>query len=142
MNYSKIGEFIAKERKAKNLTQAKLGELVFVSEKTISKWENGKGLPDTSTLPKLCEVLGVSLNELLIGEKIFVEDNTQKNNQLLLDMANELEHKNKIIWSSMWVLMLVSLTALFAGILISAFLIPEGVIYESQIRYRQTMHQS
>ena len=98
MDYNKIGNFIATERKAKKLTQAKLAEKVFVSEKTVSKWENGKGLPDTNSLPKLCEILGVSLNELLSGEKIIVENKYQKNEQLLLDMAKELERKNKTIY--------------------------------------------
>ena len=52
----------------------------------------------------------------------------QKNEQLLLDMAKELEKKNKLIWSSMWVIMGISITALLAGILIAAFLIPEGIL--------------
>ena len=54
MDYNKIGNFISTERKAKNLTQAKLAEKLFVSEKTVSKWENGNGIPDTNLLPKLC----------------------------------------------------------------------------------------
>lgn len=56
-----------------------------------------------------------------------MENNDQKNEQLLLDMAKELEKKNKTIWSSMWAIMIVSMTALFAGLFITAFLIPEGV---------------
>ena len=127
MDYNKIGNFIANERKAKKLTQAKLGELVFVSEKTISKWENGKGIPDTNSLPKLCEVFGVSLNELLCGEKMSKENNNQNNEQLLLNMAKEIGEKNKIIWTSMWVIMCVSLIALLTGLFITAFFIPEGV---------------
>lgn len=127
MNYNKIGEFILKERKAKKLTQAKLAEKLFVSEKTVSKWETGKGVPDTSTLTKLCEVFECSLNELLNGERIVEDNGNQKSEQLLLDMAHELENKNKIIWKSMWVIMIVSLIALFAGLFVAAFLIPEGV---------------
>ena len=126
MDCNKIGNFIANERKAKKLTQAKLAEKVFVSEKTVSKWENGKGLPDTTLLPKLCEILGISLNELLSGEKINI-DNNKKNEQLLLNMAKELERKNKIIWKSMWVIMIVSMVAMFAGIFLTAFLIPKGI---------------
>ena len=125
MDYNKIGKFIEEERKNKKLTQAKLAEKIFVSEKTISKWENGKGIPDTTLLPKLCEIFGVSLNELLSGERM--KNNEQKNEQLLLDMAKELERKNKIIWNSMWVIMIVSMVALFAGIFLCYFLIPEGV---------------
>ena len=89
MDYKKIGEFISLERKAKKLTQAKLAEKLFVSEKTISKWENGNGVPDTSILQKLCEIFGVSLNELLSGERVS-EDNKKQNDKVLLDMAKEL----------------------------------------------------
>ena len=127
MDYNKIGKFIFTERKMKNLTQAKLAEKLYVSEKTVSKWENGKGIPDTNLLPQLCKILDVSLNELLSGERIFLENTNQKNEKLLLDMSKELEKKNKIIWTSMWVIMIVSMIALFAGVLISALLIPEGV---------------
>ncbi len=126
MNYKKIGNFIANERKEKKLTQAKLAERVFVSEKTISKWENGNGIPDTNTLPKLCEVLGVSINELLSGERT-TEKNNDQNEKLVLCMAKELEQKNKIIWTNMWVIMSVSIIALLGGIFISSFLIPEGI---------------
>ena len=126
MDYNKIGNFIATERKAKNSTQAKLAEKLFVSEKTISKWENGKGIPDTNSLPKLCEILDVSLNELLTGERSS-DENKQQNDQLLLNMAKELEFKNKTIWSAMWVIMIVSMIALFTGLFLTAFLIPEGV---------------
>ena len=126
MDYKKIGAFIATERKSKKLTQAKLAEKIFVSEKTVSKWENGNGIPDTNSLLKLCEVFDVSLNELLCGGRV-VSENKSQNDKLLLDMAKELEQKNKIIWTSMWVIMITSMTALLAGIVISAFLIPEGV---------------
>ena len=126
MDYNKIGNFIATERKSKKLTQAKLAEKVFVSEKTVSKWEKGKGIPDTNTLPKLCEVLGVSLNELLNGERIIME-NKQQNEKLLLEMSKELEIKNKIIWKSMWIIMSVSLIALLTGLCVTAFLVPEGI---------------
>lgn len=126
MDYKKIGKFIMEERKAKKLTQAKLAEKLFVSEKTISKWENGNGIPDTNSLSKLSEVFSVSLNELLSGEKI-AQENKQQNEKLLLNMAKELEQKNKTIWQSMWVIMIVSITALLAGLFLTAFLIPKGI---------------
>lgn len=126
MNYNKIGEFIATERKSKKLTQAKLAEKIFVSEKTISKWENGKGIPDTNSLQKLCDVFGVTLNELLNGERI-IQENKQQNDNLLLSMAKELEQKNKVIWNAMWAIMIVSMVALFSGIFICYLFIPEGV---------------
>ena len=126
MDYNKIGDFIETERKAKKLTQTKLAEMIFVSEKTVSKWENGKGVPDTNSLLKLCEVFNLSLNELLSGERI-VPESKRQNENLLLEMAKELEQKNKTIWVSMWVIMIVSLIALFTGLFLIAFLMPEGV---------------
>ena len=126
MDYKKIGEFLASERKAKNLTQAKLAEKLFVSEKTISKWENGKGVPDTTVLPKLCEIFEISLHELLSGERCAME-NKQQNDNLLFNLTKELEMKNKTIWTSMWVIMSVSMIGFFAGVFLTAFLMPEGI---------------
>ena len=127
MNQIKIGKFIADCRKKVNLTQMQLAEKLGITDKAVSKWERGIAMPDTSIMLELCDILHISVNELLCGEKISMENNNQKNEQLLLDMAKELERKNKTIWSSMWVIMIVSMTALFAGILIAAFLIPEGI---------------
>ena len=127
MNQIKIGRFIAECRKKANLTQMQLAEKLGITDKAISKWERGIAMPDTSIMLELCDILGISVNELLSGEKINMENNNQNNEQLLLDMAKELEKKSKTIWSSMWAIMVVSMTALVAGIFIAAFLIPEGV---------------
>ena len=127
MDQLKIGKLIADCRKQKRLTQMQLAEKLGITDKAISKWERGITMPDTSLMLELCAILGISINELLSGEKNNMENDTQKNEQLLLDMAKELERKNKTIWSSMWAIMIVSITALFAGLLIAALLIPEGV---------------
>ena len=127
MNQVKIGKFIAECRKTKNMTQAELAEKLNITDRAISKWETGKGMPDSSIMLDLCNELKISVNELLSGEMISMENKNEKQEQLLLDMAKEVEKKNKIIWTSMWVIMGVSFTALFAGISISTFLIPEGV---------------
>ena len=127
MNQVKIGKFIAECRKNKNMTQAELAEKLNITDRAISKWETGKGMPDSSIMLDLCNELKISVNELLSGEMISMENKNEKKEQLLLDMAKEVEKKNKIIWTSMWVIMGVSFTALFAGISISTFLIPEGV---------------
>ena len=126
MDQLKIGKFIAECRKTKNLTQMQLAEKLGITDKAISKWERGIAMPDSSTMLELCDILGISVNELLSGEKISMENN-HKNEQLLLDMAKELERKNKTIWTSMWAIMVMSMIALFAGIFIAAFLIPEGI---------------
>lgn len=126
MDYDKIGNFIASERKNKKLTQAKLAEKIFVSEKTISKWENGKGIPDTNSLINLCKEFDVTLKEMLSGERD-IEQSYPNNEQLLLNMAKEIEQKNKIIWTSMWTIMAISILGLLVGLVISAIFIPQGV---------------
>ena len=127
MNQIKIGRFIADCRKKSNLTQLQLAEKLGITDKAISKWERGITMPDSSIMLDLCDILGINVNELLSGEKINMENNNQKNEQLLLDMAKEVEQKNKTIWTSMWVIMTVSIVALLAGVSIAAYLIPEGV---------------
>ena len=127
MDQFKIGKFIAECRKQKQLTQLQLADKLGITDKAISKWERGIAMPDTSIMLELCDILGISVNELLNGEIINVENSNEKNEQLLLNMTKELEKKNKTIWSSMWAIMIVSMTALIAGIFIAAFLIPEGI---------------
>ena len=127
MNQIKIGRFIAEERKRANLTQIQLAEKLNITDRAVSKWETGRAMPDSSIMLELCDILDITVNELLNGEKFDMENNNQKNEQLLLDMAKELEKKNKTIWSSMWAIMIISITVLIAGIFIAAFLIPEGV---------------
>ena len=127
MNQIKIGRFVAECRRKANLTQLQLAEKLGITDKAVSKWERGVTMPDTSIMLELCDILGISVNELLSGEKINMENNHQKNEQLLLDMAKELEKKTKTIWSSMWAIMIVSITALLAGSCVAVFLIPEGV---------------
>ena len=127
MNQAKVGKFIAELRKQKNLTQMQLAEKLGITDKAISKWETGRAMPDTSIMLELCDILCISVKDLLCGEKTDMDNNSQGNEQLLLDMANELERKNKTIWSCMWAIMIVSMIGLFAGLAIAAFLIPEGV---------------
>lgn len=74
MDQKRIGAFIAKCRKEKNLTQMQLAELLDITNQAVSKWENGRGLPDVSLLQPLCNILGISLNELFSGEHISTEE--------------------------------------------------------------------
>ena len=126
MDQLKIGKFIAECRKQKNLTQMQLAEKLGITDKAISKWERGISMPDSSIMLELCDILDISVNELLSGEKIIMENNDQKNEQLLLDMAKELERKSKTIWHAMWTIMTVSIIGLIGGLAIIAFFMPEG----------------
>ena len=90
----KIGLFIAQERKAKQLTQVDFAEKLYVSAKTVSKWENGNGLPHTDLLLNICSILDITLNELLCGERLSQEMEkieTQKNVLKTVITKRELE---------------------------------------------------
>lgn len=126
MDQIKIGKFIAERRRAVGLTQAQLAEKLNITDRAVSKWETGRAMPDSSLMLDLCGVLKITVNDLLNGEEINMENNNQKNEELLLAMAKELEQKNKTIWTTMWAIMIVSMIALFAGLFVAAFLIPEG----------------
>lgn len=78
MDQKCIGAFIAQCRKEKKLTQAQLAELLNVTNQAISKWENGRGMPDVSLLEPLCNILNISLNELFSGEHIPIEKYKEK----------------------------------------------------------------
>lgn len=73
MDQKRIGAFIAQCRKEKNLTQMQLAELLEITNQAVSKWENGRGMPDVSLLQPLCDALGIRLNELFSGEHISAE---------------------------------------------------------------------
>ena len=101
MNQSTIGSYIAQKRRAKNLTQEQLAEKLGVSNKTISKWENGKCMPDYSIIQKLCDALGVTLPELMDGEdaadsSVRVYDDAQILD--LLRRTQELERQKGVLY--------------------------------------------
>ena len=102
MDQIRIGKFIAVQRKQKGYTQKKLAELLGISDKTVSKWECGKGFPEVSLLLPLCKELEISVNELLAGEKVSEEDYQRKAEENMVNLVKETqESKKKIILSVM-----------------------------------------
>lgn len=100
MNQEEIGKFIAKCRKGKNLTQAQLAEKLNITDRAVSKWENGKSMPDSSIMLELCEILGITVNELLSGEKITMENSEKKADENLIALKKKDENnirKNVVI---------------------------------------------
>lgn len=95
MNQAVTGKFIALKRKQKNLTQEQLAEKLGVSNKTISKWETGKCMPDYSIVKSLCEELGVTMAELLDGEK--AEDKSVRvyDDEQMLDLLRRIQELEK-----------------------------------------------
>ena len=100
MNQTEIGEFIAKCRKEKKLTQAQLAERLNITDRAVSKWETGKSMPDSSIMLELCEILGITVNDLLSGEKISMESYEKKADENLIALKRKDENnmtKNAVI---------------------------------------------
>lgn len=97
MDQEKIGKFIAERRKECNLTQEELAEKLNVNSRSISRWENGKCMPDMSMYNSICEVLGISINEFLSGEKLKKDEYQDKFEKNMIDIVGNVELKNKTI---------------------------------------------
>ena len=95
MDQVKIGKFIAECRKKNNLTQMQLAEKLNITDRAISKWENGKSMPDSSIMLDLCNELKISVNELLSGEVIEMNNYNEKVEKNLLDMVKQKEEADK-----------------------------------------------
>lgn len=92
MNQEKIGKFIAECRKKKNLTQNELAEILGVTEKSISNWENGRNMPDLSLFKPLCDELNITINDLISGEKIEKEEYQEKFEE---NIVNTIDYSTK-----------------------------------------------
>lgn len=95
MDQIKIGKFISLKRKEKNITQSDLAEKLNITDRAISKWENGVCLPDASTMPHLCEILDITINDLFSGEVVDMKENEKKLEENLLNLKKENEEKDK-----------------------------------------------
>ena len=95
MDQIKIGKFIAECRKKNNLTQMQLAEKLNITDRAISKWENGKAMPDSSIMLDLCNELKISVNELLSGEVIKMDSYNEKIEQNLIDMVKQKEESDR-----------------------------------------------
>lgn len=95
MDLMKIGNFITEKRKQKELTQQELADMLHLSNRTISKWECGKGIPDSAIMVELCRVLGISVNELLAGEQLSNDNYKTKAEENVLALINEPDVKQR-----------------------------------------------
>jgi len=86
MNQEAIGKFIAACRKEKNLTQMQLAEKLNITNRAVSKWETGKSCPDASNMLELCDILGITVNDLLSGERITMENYQKKAEENLIEL--------------------------------------------------------
>ena len=122
MDQIKIGKFIAECRKNKNFTQAQLAEKLGITDKAISKWETGKGMPDASIMLDLCNELGISVNELLSGEMIKMNDYNVKAEENLLEMKKQKEEADKKLLKLEWVIGYISSITFLIMIFVAAYI--------------------
>ena len=128
MDQIKIGRFIAECRKKNNLTQMQLAEKLNITDRAISKWETGKGMPDSGIMLDLCNELKISVNELLSGEMVDMKDYNKKTEELLLELARQDELKNKKMIMDMWILMITTVVFYVGVILLAVYALGEGVL--------------
>lgn len=119
MDQIKIGKFIAECRKKKNLTQMQLALKLNITDRAISKWENGKSLPDSGLMIDLCNILDITVNELLCGEMININNYKENAEKTLLEMTQKDERRNKTLMFAMWTI-LISNSLFYAILLILA----------------------
>ena len=115
MNQTAIGSYIAKKRREKNLTQEQLAEKLGVSNKTISKWENGKCMPDYSIIEQLCKELSVTLSELMDGEDAAEDSVRVYDDEQILDLlrrTQELERQKGILYGVILIVLGIASSAL------------------------------
>ena len=99
MDQIKIGKFIAECRKKNNLTQMQLAEKLNITDRAISKWENGKGMTDSSIMLDLCNELKISVNELLCGELIEMNNYNEVAEKMLLEMAQYVPKYSQVYFA-------------------------------------------
>lgn len=121
MDQIKIGKFIAQMRKDQGLTQRQLAELLSISDKTVSKWECGKGLPEASLMLPLCEALHMTVNDLLTGEKVSPSEYQKNAEENMMGLLKENEENKKRMALSV-ICGVITIIAVCALVVIAAFL--------------------
>ena len=101
MDQEKIGVFISTLRKEQGMTQQQLADAIGVSNKTISKWECGKGMPELALIVPLCHILQISINEFLSGEHLLENGYTEKAEVNMMNLLQETENSKKKSRSSL-----------------------------------------
>ena len=126
MEPTRISRFIAERRKALGLTQRQLAEQLSVSDKAVSKWETGRGLPDVLLMPPLCAALGITVNDLLSGERVGEGDYRKKAEENMMELMREnAENRQRLLQSiacgGVTVVAVCALVALAAFLPLPAF---------------------
>ena len=123
MNQVKIGKFISARRKAVNLTQAQLAERLCITDRAVSKWERGLAMPDSSIMLELCDILNISVNDLLCGEVVTMDNYNKEMENKLIEMLRQKEEADKRLLKLEIVLGIIAILPLIAAVII-AIIIP------------------
>lgn len=97
MNQEKIGRFIAKCRKEQGITQAQLADKLDITSKAVSKWESGRGLPDATRMIDLCNILKITVNDLLSGEKVSEKNYVNQVDENLVELQKQKQAINMAV---------------------------------------------
>lgn len=114
MDQLKIGEYISRKRKEKSLTQEALAEKLGITDRAISKWENGESMPDASNIPLLCKILGISINDLFSGDDVDMKKFEEQAEKNMLSLKEREEQINKRLIFAVYVFAFIS-TIFFIG---------------------------
>lgn len=121
MDQIKIGKFIQERRKEKGLTQSELAEKLDVTDRAVSKWENGNCIPDASNIQELCKILNITINDLFSGCVVDMRDNEKKLEENLLEMIKIKEKRDKeLLILEIFIGVIVSII-MFLCIMITSF---------------------
>ena len=121
MDQIKIGKFIQERRKEKRLTQSELAEKLDVTDRAVSKWENGNCIPDASNIQELCKILNITINNLFSGCVVDMRDNEKKLEENLLEMIKIKEKRDKeLLILEIFIGVIVSII-MFLCIMIASF---------------------
>lgn len=121
MDQIKIGKFIQERRKEKRLTQSELAEKLDVTDRAVSKWENGNCIPDASNIQELCKILNITINDLFSGSVVDMRDNEKKLEENLLEMIKIKEKRDKeLLILEIFIGVIVSII-MFLCIMIASF---------------------
>ncbi|MBQ2893050.1 MAG: helix-turn-helix transcriptional regulator [Oscillospiraceae bacterium] len=122
MDQVKIGKFIAQCRKKETLTQMQLAEKLGITDRAVSKWERGKTMPDSSIMLELCGILKITVNDLLSGEVVIMNNYNEEMEKNLLDMVRQKEQADRRLLRAEVFIGFTAVVILFAFIAAAAFL--------------------
>ncbi len=122
MDQIKIGKFIQEKRKEKGITQQELAEKLNITDRAISKWENGKCMPDVGIMQELCEILNITINDLFSGEVVNMKDTEKKLEENLLEMTKVKEEKDRQLLSLEIFIGVISSVILVGSVLLVGWL--------------------